>query len=156
MLVGTSGGVAGAPRLRSVPAWISIDSADRSRSAIRDQASSFDTKHLLRADQYCYSSYYIGLFFQRTNRTQLVSPTEAEREFVISLGHWSAGPGPLYQRLAQALHAAIEREIPVGATLPPERRLAELLHVSRTTVVATYRILRREGCSRAAAAAAPG
>jgi DNA-binding transcriptional MocR family regulator len=75
----------------------------------------------------------------------LVSSTEAERELVISLGRWPAGPGPLYQRLAEALQAAIEREVPVGATLPPERRLAELLHVSRTTVVAAYRILRREG-----------
>jgi DNA-binding transcriptional MocR family regulator len=81
----------------------------------------------------------------RANKARLVSPTEAERELVNSLGHWPAGPEPLYQRLAEALHAAIDREIPVGATLPPERRLAELLHVSRTTVVAAYRILRQEG-----------
>jgi DNA-binding transcriptional regulator YhcF (GntR family) len=78
----------------------------------------------------------------------LVSPSEAERELVNGLGHWPAGPEPLYQRLAEALRAAIERDLPVGATLPPERRLAELLHVSRTTVVAAYRILRQEGLLR--------
>jgi hypothetical protein len=56
---------------------------------------------------------------------------------MISLGLWSAAPGPLYQRLAEALHAAIEREIPVGATLPPERRLAELMHGGTAGVVGT-------------------
>lgn len=54
-------------------------------------------------------------------------------------------PGPLYQRLACALRDALDQDIPSGAALPPERRLAGLLAVSRTTVVAAYRILRAEG-----------
>jgi len=76
---------------------------------------------------------------------KLVSKTDAERDLVGKLGRWPDGPGPLYQRLADALRAALDRDIPAGAALPPERRLAGLLAVSRTTVVAAYRILRREG-----------
>ncbi len=77
---------------------------------------------------------------------KLVSATtDAERDLVSKLGRWADGPGPLYQRLADALRGALDRDIPAGAALPPERRLAGLLAVSRTTVVAAYRILRREG-----------
>jgi DNA-binding transcriptional MocR family regulator len=77
--------------------------------------------------------------------TELVSDSEMQRVLAASLGRWTARPGPLYQRLADALRDALERDFPVGAALPPERRLAGLLAVSRTTVVAAYRILRAEG-----------
>jgi DNA-binding transcriptional MocR family regulator len=77
--------------------------------------------------------------------TELVSVTDTECALLVSLGRWTDGSGPLYQRLAGALRDAVERGIPPGAALPPERRLASLLAVSRTTVVAAYRTLRREG-----------
>lgn len=76
---------------------------------------------------------------------ELVSITDPERALLVSLGRWTDGSGPLYQRLASALRDAVGRDIPPGAALPPERRLAGLLAVSRTTVVAAYRILQREG-----------
>ena len=61
-------------------------------------------------------------------------------------GDWSAGRGPIYARLAEAVRAAIERgDIPPGMRLPPERLLAETLAVSRTTVVLAYGRLRRRG-----------
>jgi DNA-binding transcriptional MocR family regulator len=62
------------------------------------------------------------------------------------LGAWSASGGVLYVALAGALRAAIERgELPAGTVLPPERELAQRLHVSRTTVVGAYRALKDEG-----------
>jgi DNA-binding transcriptional MocR family regulator len=77
---------------------------------------------------------------------QLVSDSsETEQALVTSIGLWMERPGPLYQRLACALRDALDQGIPAGASLPPERRLASLLTVSRTTVVAAYRILRAEG-----------
>lgn len=66
---------------------------------------------------------------------------------LTQLGQWSARPGPLYRRLADALRAGIERgEIEAGARLPPERVLARQLAVSRTTVVQAYDVLRGEDC----------
>jgi DNA-binding transcriptional MocR family regulator len=66
-------------------------------------------------------------------------------EFPRVLGEWSTRPGPLYRRLADALRAGIERgEIARGERLPPERTLAQLLSVSRSTVVAAYDRLREE------------
>ena len=76
---------------------------------------------------------------------KLVSATDVERALAASLDRWTDRPGPLYQRLAGALRDALDHDIPAGAALPPERRLATLLAVSRTTVVAAYRILRAEG-----------
>jgi DNA-binding transcriptional MocR family regulator len=65
--------------------------------------------------------------------------------FVNLLGSWAEGSGPVYRRLARAIRAAIERgELPSGARLPSERRLAERLSVSRTTVVSAYQTLRAE------------
>ena len=47
--------------------------------------------------------------------------------------------------LAAGLHAAImSGEIPVGARLPPQRELALLVSVGRTTVVTAYNLLRGE------------
>jgi hypothetical protein len=41
----------------TVPAWVSADSADRTRSAIRGQASFFDTRYLPQAGQHRCHSY---------------------------------------------------------------------------------------------------
>src|ERR687885_2856379 len=65
---------------------------------------------------------------------------------VVTLGPWHAsGRGPLYQRLADALRAAVLRgDVAPGALLPPERVLAQQLAVSRSTVVAAYDLLRAD------------
>ncbi len=61
-------------------------------------------------------------------------------------GWTGASSGPLYQRLAEAVRAAIRRgEMPSGTRLPTERALAAELSVSRSTVVAAYDLLRGEG-----------
>jgi DNA-binding GntR family transcriptional regulator len=53
--------------------------------------------------------------------------------------------GVRYRDLAIGLRAAIASgEIPVGTRLPPERELAGLLSVGRTTVVTAYNLLRAE------------
>lgn len=70
----------------------------------------------------------------------------AEHDVVAALGTWSAGGGPLYRRLAQALtSAAREGRLLPGQRLPAERALAEALAVSRATVVAAYEQLREAG-----------
>lgn len=59
---------------------------------------------------------------------------------------WAAGKGPLHVRLAAALKAAIERgDVLPGTRLPPERRLAKALSVGRSTVVAAYASLAKQG-----------
>lgn len=69
----------------------------------------------------------------------------AER-IVDILPPWSDGEGPLYRRLAGSIRAGVERgQLPPGTRLPPERRLADALAVSRSTVVATYQLLKDEG-----------
>jgi DNA-binding GntR family transcriptional regulator len=50
-----------------------------------------------------------------------------------------------YRDLAAALRAAIvSGEVPVGTRLPPQRELASLLSIGRTTVVGAYNLLRAE------------
>jgi DNA-binding transcriptional MocR family regulator len=62
------------------------------------------------------------------------------------LGHWSAGHGALYQKLASGFMRLIrEGLLQPGARLPSERRLAEALTLSRTTVVAAYDLLLEAG-----------
>jgi DNA-binding transcriptional MocR family regulator len=62
------------------------------------------------------------------------------------LGPWAVGTGPLYDRLARALAAAIDRgELGVGDVLPTERDLARRLELSRTTVVGAYGELKDAG-----------
>ncbi|SFQ49220.1 DNA-binding transcriptional regulator, MocR family, contains an aminotransferase domain [Amycolatopsis arida] len=59
------------------------------------------------------------------------------------LGDWTAGPGPLYRKLADALaRAAEEGALRAGERLPAERELATALAVSRATVVGAYDELR--------------
>ncbi|WP_308250056.1 aminotransferase-like domain-containing protein [Sphaerisporangium fuscum] len=59
---------------------------------------------------------------------------------------WATGTGPLYRRLADGIRKAIqEGTLPPGQRMPPERRLATVLRVSRTTVVAAYEALRDAG-----------
>jgi Bacterial regulatory proteins, gntR family len=54
-------------------------------------------------------------------------------------------PGHGYRELAERLRAAIASgELPVGSRLPPQRELAGLLSVGRTTVVGAYNLLRAE------------
>lgn len=60
-------------------------------------------------------------------------------ELVAVLGDWTAGDGPLYRKLADAVaHAVDEGALAAGHRLPSERELAKLLAVSRATVVAAY------------------
>ncbi|MCA1843764.1 MAG: PLP-dependent aminotransferase family protein, partial [Actinobacteria bacterium] len=67
-------------------------------------------------------------------------------DLATSLGRWSAGPGPLHRKLAEALVAAIERgDVAPGERLPAERTLSRALAVSRSTVVAAYDHLRAAG-----------
>src|SRR5512145_2936173 len=62
------------------------------------------------------------------------------------LDGWQAAQKPLHDSLRAALQRAIEQgEIPPGQLLPPERKLAKHLGVSRTTVVAAFAALRRDG-----------
>jgi DNA-binding transcriptional MocR family regulator len=62
------------------------------------------------------------------------------------LGRWSAGRGPLHVLLSAQLRRLIdEGELPPGELLPPDRALASALAVGRSTVVAAYDLLRRDG-----------
>lgn len=63
-----------------------------------------------------------------------------------ALGNWTIHPGPLYQRLATAIRAAIARgDLTPGTLLPAERHFAKQLAVGRSTVVGAYDLLRAEG-----------
>ncbi|WP_210324418.1 aminotransferase-like domain-containing protein [Chelatococcus reniformis] len=68
------------------------------------------------------------------------------QSFQRILGDWRQAEGALYARLATALRTAlVHGDIAPGMLLPPERSLAQILRVSRTTVVSAYRALREEG-----------
>ncbi|MFT3965763.1 MAG: GntR family transcriptional regulator [Sphingobium sp.] len=55
-------------------------------------------------------------------------------------------PHPLYLQLEEQIVALVRsRHLPPGATLPPERQLAQELGVSRATVQASYNSLRLRG-----------
>ena len=67
-------------------------------------------------------------------------------EFEGHLRDWRSRRGPVYRKLTDAIRTAItEGAFAVGTTIPPERKLAEALGVSRTTVVGAYQALRDEG-----------
>ena len=58
------------------------------------------------------------------------------------LGQWLDGTGPIYQQLAEGIESLIEDgSLRAGDRLPPERRLAEALLVSRGTVVKAFDVL---------------
>lgn len=60
------------------------------------------------------------------------------------LGDWTSTDQPLYLALADGLEAMIDDgSLPPGTRLPAERKLADLLAVSRGTVVAAYDELRQ-------------
>jgi DNA-binding transcriptional MocR family regulator len=62
------------------------------------------------------------------------------------LGRWSSGRGPLPVLLAGRLRRLIdEGDLPPGEPLPPDRALAAALTVGRSTVVAAYDLLSRDG-----------
>jgi DNA-binding transcriptional MocR family regulator len=68
------------------------------------------------------------------------------QELISHLGVWSAGPGPLQQKLARGLVDSIRKGAAnPGVRLPSERSLAQALSISRTTVVAAYDALRESG-----------
>ncbi len=53
---------------------------------------------------------------------------------------------PLYQQIALIIADKIQKQIlPPGTKLPPERELAELFAVSRTTAINAYRKLEQQG-----------
>ena len=61
------------------------------------------------------------------------------------LGRWSSGRGPLHVLLSARLRQLIdEGELPPGEPLPPDRALASVLAVGRSTVVAAYELLRQD------------
>lgn len=65
---------------------------------------------------------------------------------VQQLGGWSKKAGPIHGRLEFALEKAIQQGILLpGTRLPAERKLAQALAVSRTTVVTAYNNLRAAG-----------
>src|SRR5258708_17412860 len=67
-------------------------------------------------------------------------------ELIPQLGIWSAGRGPLQQKLARGLADCIRKgAVHPGIRLPSERSLAQALSISRTTVVAAYDALREGG-----------
>jgi|1186.fasta_scaffold34854_2 DNA-binding transcriptional MocR family regulator len=70
----------------------------------------------------------------------------AAEALVGGIGAWASRSGPRYLRLADAIGDLITREsTPPGCRLPPERELAQLLAVSRGTVVAAYGALAERG-----------
>lgn len=67
-------------------------------------------------------------------------------DILAAIGRWSDGPGPLYERLADALEALLAAgALGVGARLPSERALADAAPVSRGTAVAAYGLLVERG-----------
>lgn len=67
-------------------------------------------------------------------------------EFVSRLGSWQSRSGPAYRKLAEAIREEVSSgSLRVGATIPAERKLADALSISRTTVVGAYESLRADG-----------
>ena len=68
---------------------------------------------------------------------------EPDQEWLVALTQdVRPSSGVRYRDLATALRAAIASgELPAGAKLPPQRELARLLSIGRTTVVSAYNLL---------------
>jgi DNA-binding GntR family transcriptional regulator len=75
-----------------------------------------------------------------------MSNLERNQEWLVTLSQdVNSVSGAQYRDLALALRAAIARgEVRVGTKLPPQRELARLLSIGRTTVVSAYNLLRAE------------
>jgi DNA-binding transcriptional MocR family regulator len=72
--------------------------------------------------------------------------TDHMSNLVSDLGDWSAGRGPLHEKLATRLASLIDAGVLTpGTRLPSERSFARDLAVSRTTVVTAYESLRSVG-----------
>jgi DNA-binding transcriptional MocR family regulator len=77
---------------------------------------------------------------------QYMSQFLTAEALVGGLGAWTERPGPRYLRLAEAIADLIAREsTSPGCRLPAERELAQLLELSRGTVVAAYSALAERG-----------
>jgi DNA-binding transcriptional MocR family regulator len=73
-------------------------------------------------------------------------PIIAPEDLATALGHWAGGRAPVYGQLADALKAAIAAgDLLPGSRLPAERLLARDLAISRSTVLAAFDALKREG-----------
>ena len=83
---------------------------------------------------------------RRTGAGRPAGRREPDQEWLVGLIHdFGSSPGARYRELALGLRAAIRAgEVPVGARLPPQRELARLLSIGRTTVVAAYNLLHAE------------
>ncbi|WP_431921617.1 PLP-dependent aminotransferase family protein [Micromonospora wenchangensis] len=67
-------------------------------------------------------------------------------ELAAQLGAWKDDQTRLYRGLAEQLRLLIRLgSLPPGSELPPERRLAVALAVSRTTIAQAYSLLKDEG-----------
>lgn len=67
-------------------------------------------------------------------------------KIIMDLRVTSSQNAPLYLQLANGLAAKIQNStLAIGMKLPPERELAKLLNVSRTTVINAYRLLEDQG-----------
>jgi DNA-binding GntR family transcriptional regulator len=70
------------------------------------------------------------------------SPEPVQEWLVALVDEFRPSTGARYRDLAAGLRAAILRgDVPAGTRLPPQRELAELLSVGRTTVVGAYNLL---------------
>ncbi|WP_460446539.1 MocR-like transcription factor YczR [Angustibacter aerolatus] len=68
------------------------------------------------------------------------------RELSRLLAHWEDARRPAYLALSERVRLLVlDGRLPVGVRLPPERELAGVLGVSRTTVSAAFDALRRGG-----------
>ncbi len=83
----------------------------------------------------------------RANQSEMdPSHRLGENRLATMLGKWSDGDGPLHRQLTAALAGLIDRGIlRHHDVLPPERRLAAALAVSRGTVVKVYGQLAEDG-----------
>ena len=79
------------------------------------------------------------------NQSRSNSSTLDPERLAGQLADWSTHPGPLYAKLAESLADLINTGVlRNGERLPPERKLAATLNVSRGTVVAAYDRLREK------------
>jgi len=88
----------------------------------------------------------VGVSGRRASVSRRAGCREPDQEWLIELIH-DVRPtsGARHRDLARQLRTAIASgEVPVGARLPPQRELARLLSIGRTTVVAAYNLLRAE------------